>query len=333
MAVQARVDREMRRFTTCNHTATHLLHSTLRLLLGDHVKQAGSLVAPDRLRFDFTHFTPVRDREIARVEEIVNEKIQENIAVSTQKMELEEALRRGALALFGERYGTTVRVVEIPDFSQELCGGTHVEATGEVGVFTIVDEGGVAAGVRRIEAVTGRGALAHLKREEEILRTAASVLKSRPAEVAEKVERLVATTRDLDKEVQRLKSRLASTVADDLLAQAEEIGGVRVIRGRLDLLDPRALRELADQLRSRLRTGIIVLTSVQEGKVHWLCSLTTDLTKRLHAGKLVQELAHLTGGGGGGRPDLAEAGGKDPTRVDQALTALSTIVARHLGSE
>jgi alanyl-tRNA synthetase len=328
--VQAKVDGGRRRVTAKNHTATHLLHAALRQVLGDHVKQAGSLVAPDRLRFDFTHFGPMTDREINRIEELVNEQVWENKDLGIEDMDLDRALGLGAMALFGEKYGERVRVVRVPDFSIELCGGTHVGATGEIGLFKIVAQGGVAAGVRRIEAFTGPGAFRHVKQEEQILAEAAERIKARPLELPEKVEKLAGTARELEREIQRLQGRLAAGTLDGLIRQAQEVDGVRLVASVVDLRDPKGMRELGDRLRDQLGSGVVVLANQVGERVTWVTMVTKDLTSRLHAGHLARELAMLTGGGGGGRPDVAEAGGKDPSRIPDALARLPDLVRSQL---
>ena len=310
--VRAAVDEGRRRMTAKNHTATHLLHAALRQTLGDHVKQAGSLVAPDRLRFDFTHFSPLSPHEVDRIEEAVNTQVWENRGVTTQVMGLDEALASGAMALFGEKYGEQVRVVSVPEFSTELCGGTHVEATGEIGLFKILAQGGVAAGVRRIEAVTGPGAYQHMKREAQVLTETAARLKARPLELVEKVEKLAETSRDLEREVQRLQARLLGGTLERLLAGAVDVDGVRVVGALVEATDAKGMRELGDRVRDRLQRGVVALAMHGDGKVTWVTMVTKDLTGRLHAGHLARDLAKLTGGGGGGRPDMAEAGGRIP---------------------
>jgi alanyl-tRNA synthetase len=328
--VHALVDAARRKVTAKNHTATHLLHAALRQVLGDHVKQAGSLVAPDRLRFDFTHFSPLTDREMDRIEELVNEQVWENRALQIEVMDLDRALALGAMALFGEKYGERVRVVTVPDFSLELCGGTHVAATGEIGLFKLVSQGGVAAGVRRIEAFTGPGAFRHVKHEEQVLLEAAERIKARPLELSEKVEKLAGSARELEREIQRLQGRLAAGTLEGILRQAVEVDGVRVVASLVDLRDPKGMRELGDRLRGELGSGVVVLASQAGERVTWVTMVTKDLTAKLHAGHLARDLARLTGGGGGGRPDVAEAGGKDPSRIPEALAKLPDLVRDQL---
>jgi alanyl-tRNA synthetase len=328
--VEAAVDVGSRGRTARNHTATHLLHAALRLVLGDHVKQAGSLVAPDRLRFDFSHFSPLTHPELDRIEELVNETIWENRSVRTEEKDLDDAVKGGAMALFGEKYGERVRVVSVEDFSQELCGGTHVRATGELGLFKILSQGGVAAGVRRIEAVTGPGAYQHVKREEEVLAESAARLKARPLELADKVEKLTEASRELERELQRLQARLAGGILEGLVAGAQEIDGVRVAAGRVDSLDAKGMRELGDHVRARLGSGVVVLVAEADTRVLWVTMATKDITGKVHAGHLARDLAAITGGGGGGRPDMAEAGGKDPSRIPEALQRLPELVKQQL---
>lgn len=328
--ITARVDPESRLPTALNHTATHLLQAALRQVLGDHVKQAGSLVAADRLRFDFTHFSAVNRRELERIEGLVNEKVRENLPVRVEVLPLEEALEKGATALFGERYGEEVRLVEIPGFSMELCGGTHAQATGAIGIFKVVSESAVAAGVRRIEGLTGRAAYEYIKREEAALEEAASLLKSRPLEVSEKVERLLATLKEKEKEIERLQSRLASSSLALLLEKVQEVKGVKVLATEVEAMDPKGLREMADALKASLGSGVIVLGSVLNDRIHWVAMVTRDLTDRLHAGRIVKEIAQLTGGSGGGRPGLGEAGGRDVSRIKEALAATLSIIQREL---
>ena len=328
--VRTSVDVARRRMTAKNHTATHLLHAALRQTLGDHVKQAGSLVAPDRLRFDFTHFSPLTPQEIDRIEEAVNAQVWENRGVVTQVMGLDQALASGAMALFGEKYGEQVRVVRVPEFSTELCGGTHVGATGEIGLFKVVSQGGVAAGVRRIEAVTGPGAYEHVKREAHVLAETAARLKARPMELADKVDKLAETSRDLEREVQRLQARLLSGTLERLLQSTLDVNGVRVVGALVEAADSKGMRELGDRLRDRLQSGVVALAMQADGKVTWVTMVTKDLAGRVHAGNLARELAKLTGGGGGGRPDMAEAGGKDPGKIPEALAKLPELISGQL---
>jgi alanyl-tRNA synthetase len=311
-----------------HHTGTHLLHAALRKVLGTHVTQAGSLVAPDHLRFDFSHGTGLKDGEIEQVEQLVNEQVQANVAVSPSEMDLREALQTGAMALFGEKYGDRVRVIRIGDFSTELCGGTHLEATGQIGLLKVVSEGAVASGVRRVEAVAGEDALRHVGREEAALRESAGLLKIPPLELPRRLQKLLDEQKQLEKQLGQMEARLAKGRALELVSAAREVAGVATIAARLDGLDPEGLRSVVDTLRDRLGSGIICLGSVADGKVSLVASVSKDLTKRFQAGKLVQEVAKLVGGGGGGRPDLAQAGGKDPGKLDEALGAVAGWVER-----
>jgi alanyl-tRNA synthetase len=311
-----------------HHTGTHLLHAALRKVLGSHVAQAGSLVAPDHLRFDFSHGAGVKEREIEQIEELVNEQVQKNIQLTREEMDLDAALRSGAMALFGEKYGQRVSVVKIGDFSVELCGGTHLEATGQLGLLKIDTEGAVAAGVRRIEAVAGPAALDKVARHESALKEAAELLKIAPLEVPRRLARLLDEQKQLERQLAELETKLARSRADDLVAAAREVNGVAVIASRVDGLDPEGLRAVADRLRERLGAGVVVVGGAQDGKVNLVAAVTKDLTRRFPAGKIVQEVAKVVGGGGGGRPDLAQAGGKDAAKLDEALALVYEIVGR-----
>jgi alanyl-tRNA synthetase len=329
--VAVTVDSPRRQGLRQHHTGTHLLHAALRKVLGTHVTQAGSLVAPDHLRFDFSHGTQVNDREIGHIEDLVNEQVQANTPVMPSEMNLDEALTTGAMALFGEKYGDRVRVIRIGDFSTELCGGTHLGRTGEIGLLKVTTEGAVASGVRRVEAVTGSAALASVARSESALRQAAEILKIGPLEVPARLQKLLDEQRALEKELAVLESRLARSRAEDLVQTARQVNGVAVIAGRIDGLDPDGLRAVADTLRNRLGSGVVCVGSVVDEKVNLVAAVTKDLTARIQAGKLVQEVAKAVGGGGGGRPDLAQAGGKDPARLDAALELVYAFVARVAG--
>ncbi len=330
--VVARVNVDTRNATRRNHTATHLLQAALRLVLGSHVRQAGSLVSPDRLRFDFTHFAPLTSDERQRVERLVNAQIYRNAAVTTDVKKTDEAIKAGATALFGEKYGDTVRVVSVPDFSTELCGGTHVGATGDIGPFVIALETGVAAGVRRIEALTGAGAVDFLQREREALGQTLAALGVPEDQALAAVERLQAEAKRLTRENEQLKMKLAlgggaERGDEDVVA----IGDAKFVAKRVVNLEKSALRGLSDSLRDRLKRGVVVLAAEHEGKVHLLVSVTKDLTNRVKAGQLVKELAPIIGGGGGGRPDFAEAGGKDVSRIDALLAKARELVTAALG--
>jgi alanyl-tRNA synthetase len=324
--VTAEVTDEIRDATRRNHTATHLLHAALRHVLGGHVKQAGSLVAPDRLRFDFVHFAAVSATEIARIEQIVNEQIYRNTAVQTDVRSTEDAIATGAMALFGEKYGDRVRVVSVPGFSMELCGGTHVRATGDIGPFVITEEGGVAAGVRRIEALTGAGAVHFIQQQRAALASVTAAINAPADQAASAVQRLQADVKRLSREVEQLKVKQAlsgsSPAAGGAAVQGDAsvlVEGIKLATRRADGLEKGALRGLADSLRDRLGSGVVVLASERDGKVTLIVSVTKDLTPRVQAGQLVKELAPIVGGGGGGRPDFAEAGGRDASRIDDLL--------------
>jgi alanyl-tRNA synthetase len=311
-----------------HHTGTHLLHAALRRVLGTHVAQAGSLVAPDHLRFDFSHGGSVKDREVEQIEELVNEQVQVNTPVTHDTMDLKEALASGAMALFGEKYGDRVRVVRIGDFSTELCGGTHLDSTGQIGFFKVDTEGAVASGVRRIEAVAGTAAVEAVARQQRVLREIGDILKISPTEAPQRLRKLLDEQRTLERQLQELQGKAARSKADDLVAGARQVNGVAVVAGRLDGLDADGLRAVADRLRERLGSGVVLVGSVVDGKVNLVAAVTKDLAKRYHAGKLVQEIARAVGGGGGGRPDLAQAGGKEPAKLDSALDGVYDVVAR-----
>ena len=311
-----------------HHTGTHLLHAALRRVLGTHVAQAGSLVAPDHLRFDFSHGGSVKDREVEQIEELVNEQVQANTPVTHVVMDIKEALASGAMALFGEKYGDRVRVVRIGEFSTELCGGTHLDSTGQVGFFKVDTEGAVASGVRRIEAVAGTAAVEAVARQQRVLREIGDILKISPVEAPQRLRKLLDEQRALERQLQELQGKAARSKADDLVTGARQVNGVAVVAGRIDGLDADGLRAVADRLRERLGSGIVLVGSVVDDKVNLIAAVTKDLTKRFHAGKLVQEVARAVGGGGGGRPDLAQAGGKEPAKLDAALDGVYDAVAR-----
>jgi alanyl-tRNA synthetase len=331
--VTAEVDAEVRNATRRNHTATHLLHAALREVLGSHVKQAGSLVAPDRLRFDFVHFQAVTRDEIVRLERIVNEQITRNMPVSTEVRSTQEAIASGAMALFGEKYGDQVRVVSVPGFSMELCGGTHVSATGDIGFFVIVAESGVAAGVRRIEALTGAGAVMWAQHQRAALAAVLDVLQVPDAKAVETLEKLQSEAKRLAREVTQLKTRMAMGGGGSAAGGNDtvEVAGVKLARRRVTGLDKEALRGLSDSLKAQIKSGVIVLASDTDGKVQIVVAVTPDLTGRVKAGQMVKELAPIVGGGGGGRPDFAEAGGKQPEKVDELLKTAESVLARLLG--
>jgi len=329
--VTAEVDAEVRDSTRRNHTATHLLHAALRQVLGSHVKQAGSLVAPDRLRFDFHHFQPISREELNRIERIVNEQICRNTPVTTEIRSTQEAITAGAMALFGEKYGDKVRVVSVPGFSMELCGGTHVTATGDIGFFAVLAESGVAAGVRRIEAVTGRGAVEWAQHQREALGAVLHALDAREDRAVDAIERLQTDNKRLAREVSQLKTKLAmgggGADADDTV----DVAGVKLARRKVADLDKDALRNLADSLKAKIKSGIVVLASANDGKVQIVVAVTPELTSRIKAGQIVKEIAPIVGGAGGGRPDFAEAGGRQPEKIDEMLAASKNVIATILG--
>ena len=321
-----------RRADTCkNHSATHLLQKALRTVLGAHVEQAGSLVNGDRLRFDFTHFQAMTAEEIAKAEQLVIEQIANNLVVDTQEMSLDEAKKTGAMALFGEKYGETVRVVKMGDFSTELCGGTHVANTGAIMAFKIVSESGVAAGVRRIEALTGNGVFEYYKNLEETLEKSAKIVKTTPAGLTEKLEHLMAEMKTLQSEIESLKSKAAKDALGDVMNQVVEIKGVKLLAARVDGVDMNGLRDLGDQLKTKLGEGVVVLASNADGKVNLIAMATDDaMAKGAHAGNLIKGIAALVGGGGGGRPNMAQAGGKNPAGIDQAVAEAAKVLEGQL---
>ena len=329
--VRAEVDRATRQATVLNHSATHLLHAALRQVLGEHVQQKGSLVAPDRLRFDFSHYEPVSRAQLAEIEELVNAEIRANAKAEIKVLPFKEAVAGGALALFGEKYEDRVRVLRLGDFSMELCGGTHVRRAGDIGLFKIVSESGIASGVRRIEAVTGQGALEWIERHEETLQQVASLLKGGWEEAGEKVRQLLERSRQLEKEVKQLQTKLATGGGgEDPLAQAETVGAARVYVARLDGSDPKVLREAVDRFKQKLGTGVVLLGAADDGKVRLVAGVTKDLAERLSAVDVVNAAASLVGGKGGGRPDLAQAGGADAARLDEALEQARAFVRERL---
>jgi len=320
--VQAHVTAPERASTMRNHTATHLLHAALREVLGPHVKQAGSVVEPPRLRFDFSHYAALDRSEILEIERIVNEQIRRNTAVNTDVLPIEQALATGAMALFGEKYGDEVRVVSIPGFSKELCGGTHVARAGDIGVFKIVSEGSISAGVRRIEAVTGEEGVARFQRVSDAVSRLAQTLRVAEPELVEQIEKTLDENRSLERQVDQLKQRIAQAAAGDLERHAIDVNGVKVLADRADGMDRAQLRALVDTLRNKWKSAVVVLGSVDEAGVSIVAGVTKDLTSKIQAGKLVSQVAQAVGGKGGGRPDLAEGGGKDSTAIDSALEAI-----------
>jgi len=330
-AVEAVVNESARRATMRNHTGTHLLHAALRTVLGAHVKQAGSVVEPARLRFDFTHHAPVAPEELEEIERLANEAILADLPVSVQQMELDKALETGAMALFGEKYGDRVRVVSVGDFSRELCGGTHVRHAGEIGLLKIVSEGSIASGVRRVEALTGSGALEKFQRTTAAVQQAAAILRTSEQELLDQIQKLLEQQKALERQLEQLKEKAAHAAAAELESQAREIKGVKVLSARVDALDRAQMRNLADALRNRWKSAVIVLASPSDGQVSLVCAVTKDLTAKVHAGKLVGQVAQALGGRGGGRPDLAEAGGRDAAALPGALAAVYQSVEQMLG--
>ena len=325
--LSCRVDAGLRGSTIRNHTATHLLHAALRQTLGTHVKQAGSVVDPERLRFDVTHYATIDAAELEEVERIVNEHILLNTAVTTDVMGIDEALKTGAMALFGEKYGEQVRVVKVPDFSTELCGGTHVSRTGDIGVFKITSESSISAGVRRLEAITGLGAYEQYKAAVEQIHRIAAVVRVSEPDLLEGVERLAAERRELERQVEQLKAKLAQSNVGSLVENARVVKGVKVIAAKIDGLDRKQMRSLADALRNKIQSGVVVLGTAEDGHVTLISAVTKDLAgKRVHAGKLVGAVAQTVGGRGGGRPDMAEAGGSDAAALSKALDQVYELV-------
>jgi alanyl-tRNA synthetase len=328
--VIARVDASSRLATMRNHTATHLLHAALRTVLGTHVKQAGSVVEPGRLRFDFTHYTAMDPDELAEVERLMNERILANEEVHTDVMDLDQALTTGAMALFGEKYGDRVRVVSVDSFSKELCGGTHVARTGDIGICKIVYEGSISAGVRRIEAITGEGALRRFQETQAQLARVAGIVRAPEAELTEHVEKIVAKEKALEQELQHLKTRVAQSQAGDLESGARDIKGVKVLASRVDGLDRAQLRTLVDSLRNKWKTAVVVLAAADDHDIAIVSGVTKDLTSKVQAGTLVQQIASGTGGKGGGRPDMAEGGGKNVAALAAELDRVYKTVEEKL---
>ncbi len=314
-----------------NHTATHLLHASLRNLIGFHVKQSGSLVAPDRLRFDFSHYAPLSPEEISEIENMVNGAVMKNYPVTTSVKSIDEAVGEGAMALFGEKYGQEVRVVSVNAFSKELCGGTHVHRTGDIGLFKVLNESGIAAGIRRIEAITGESALLRFREDEQILSSLEFVSRGMRDDLKRLIEKYQNEIRALEKEVETLRYRLAKGKIQQMINNAQVIQEVKVLTSVVDDLDKGGLRNLADELRAKLEKGVVVLASSDGVKVTLVAAVTSNLVPRLHAGKIVKEISGIVGGSGGGRPEMAEAGGKDPSKIGEALKAVSDIVAKSLG--
>ena len=330
--VNALVDSARREATVLNHSGTHLLHAALRQVLGEHVQQKGSLVGPDRLRFDFTHYEPVTPAQLAEIENLVNRQIRANDQAETRVMSIDDAMQSGAMALFGEKYGADVRVLSIGEFSVELCGGTHVRQAGDIGLLKIVAETGIASGVRRIEAVTGERALQWVADNEQRLQRIAERVKGSRDDADDKVAQLIEKNRALEKELQQLKGKLASSQGSDLASQAVDVNGVMVLAARLEGADTRVLRDTLDQLKSKLGSAAVVLGTVTGDKVTLVAGVTKDQTGRLKAGELVNAVAIQVGGKGGGRPDMAQAGGNQPENLDAALESVSGWVTEQLSA-
>jgi alanyl-tRNA synthetase len=329
--VEASIDNNKRIETARNHTATHLLHKVLKEVIGEHVNQAGSLVTPERLRFDFTHFESIDDKTLDKIEKTINKKILEALEVNVVKTTLDEAKKMGATALFDEKYGESVRVVNVGDYSVELCGGTHVKNSSQIGIFKILSESGIASGVRRIEAVTGENAYNYLKEIEDQVTSIASILKTNKKDIINKVKSLTDDIKYLEKEIEQLKNRLAMSKIDDIIKDAHNIDGINIVAKRIDGMDMNSLRQLGDKIRDKLETAVVVLGSKNEEKVVFVAMATKDvITRGVHAGNIIREVAKLTGGGGGGRPDMAQAGGKDPNKIDEALSKVKELVINQL---
>lgn len=330
-SVLAKVDEDRRNDIARNHSATHLLHKALKDVLGEHVNQAGSLVLPDRLRFDFTHYEGVDEKDLDKIEELVNENILLGLDVSVIETTMEEAKKRGAVALFDEKYKDDVRVIEMGSFSKELCGGTHVNNTSNIGLFKIIGESSIASGVRRIEAITGRKVYRYLKDVENQMDSISSILKSNKDNVIEKAKTITEEIKEKEKEIQSLKSKMASSLADDILNQKRDIEGVNLITYKVNNMDMNSLRSLGDEIKNQIHSGVIVLASVLDNKVSFVSMVTKDLMdKGIHAGNIIREVAKVAGGGGGGRPDMAQAGGKDPSKVDNGLELVEILIKKSL---
>lgn len=332
LEVDARIDHARRERTKKNHSATHLMHAALRRVLGEHVTQKGSLVDPDKLRFDFSHFEPVTPEQLREIERQVNEQILDNTPIQTEITDMEQAQAKGAMALFGEKYGDTVRVLSMgsDDYSVELCGGTHVARTGDIGLFRITSESGISSGVRRIEAVTGFGALEWVEETEQTLREAAKLVKGSRESLVEKVQQTLDRNRQLEKDVNALQAKLASSAGTDLAGSAVEVGGLKVVASEMEGADRKALMETADQLKNKLGEGVVVLASVEDGKVTLVAGVTKSATGRIKAGDLMKHLAAQVGGKGGGRPDMAQGGGSDPSRLAEALDGVPAWIEKNI---
>jgi alanyl-tRNA synthetase len=324
-SVHLKVETQTRRATEANHSATHLLNAALHSVLGDHVKQAGSLVNPERLRFDFTHFSRIDEHELDRIETLANEYIQANLPVKTSILDKETAMKTGAHAVFDEKYSDKVRVVQMGKVSAELCGGTHVTRTGNIGLLKILSESAVAAGVRRIEAVTGREAVKYIKKVDHELKKVANIFKTGPMEVADRVDKVLKHQKDLEREIEALKGKLAARESADIIKKARNVDGIQVLATTVEATDVKTLRDFGDKIRDKIKSGIILLGSKVGDKAMLLCMVTRDLTAKYDAGKIVKEIAPIVGGSGGGRPDMAQAGGTKPEYLDKAIAKLDAM--------
>ena len=325
-SVTLTVDADKRNATEVNHTATHLLHAALREVLGDHVRQAGSHVGPERLRFDFTHFSQVDLDTLNQIETLVNDRIQDNISVAIKEMSADEAFKSGAMALFEEKYGDVVRVISLDTFSKELCGGTHTDLTGNIGLFKIISESSVASGVRRIEALTGKAAISHVQNVTKVLNDTANVLRERPENLFSRVEALLSGQKVLEKELEKLKSQIAAKSADNIEDDVQSINGINVVAKKVAVESPAALRDLADKFRDKIKSGVVVLGAENAGKTLLIAIVTKDLVGQFHAGNIIKAVAAEVGGGGGGRPDMAQAGGSKPENLDAAMKKVFELV-------
>ncbi|MGB0895680.1 MAG: DHHA1 domain-containing protein, partial [Parashewanella sp.] len=328
--VLAEVDKQRRHRTQLNHSVTHLLHAALRQVLGTHVTQKGSLVDPDKLRFDFSHFEAVKPEQLVEVENLVNQQIRRNHELKAEVMDIDAAKEKGAMALFGEKYDSEVRVVTMGDFSIELCGGTHVGRTGDIGLFKATQEAGIAAGVRRIEAVTGAAAIELVNAQQQALCSAASLLKAEPNALVAKLQAQLDKAKLLEKEVAQLKGKLASAASADLVNDAVEVNGTKVLVKKLEGVDAKSLRDLQDQLKTKLGSGIVVLGIAGDAKVNLIAGVSKDLTSKVKAGELVGMVAGFVGGKGGGRPDMAQAGGSQPENLENALSQVMPWISERL---
>ena len=319
--IKAEVDKERRQAIVLNHSATHLMHKALRQVLGEHVEQKGSLVTPDRLRFDFSHGEPMKKEEITEVEKIVNHEIRLNAEANANVMSMDAAIEKGAMALFGEKYGNEVRVVNI-GYSTELCGGVHVKRAGDIGLFKIISESGVAAGVRRVEAVTGEGAINWIEERSDQLENIASLVKSSASNAGDKVTQILEKSRALEKELEQLKTKLATQAGSDLASQAIDVAGIKVLAANLEGVDPKSLRDTVDQLKNKLGKAAVIVATVDGGKVSLVAGVTKGETDKIKAGDLLKHVASQIDGKGGGRPDMAQGGGNNPSALPQALESV-----------